>query len=78
MNNPLPIGAQLMNLRPEARRCPECLGAIKLVKACGGKKMPECAACRMPYPRWFPKWREIPEDKSRLKLDDNGIVAGYK
>lgn len=66
------IGNQLMRLKPHKRRCPNCLGAITVMRGCGHRGVPTCDRCGF-FPRGRPDSVE-----SVLTFDERGIVNGCK
>lgn len=58
-----------MAMKPEKRRCPQCLGMLTYQGGCRGRKVPHCDKCRAFMPRggdgyWI------------ITTDENGIVNG--
>lgn len=65
------IGNQLMPLKPEKRRCPRCLGPIRLMRGCRNRGIPTCEKCGM-FPRGAAGATGM-----RLTLDSTGTVTGW-
>lgn len=72
MTTQLPIGQQIMNISPDKRRCPLCLGTLTYGLGCGGRKVPKCQPCSA----FFPRGGEF--DGTSLMLDGHGVVVGIQ
>lgn len=64
-----PLGEQLMAMKPEKRRCPQCLGMLDYQGGCRGRKVPRCENCKGFMPRGG-------EGYWIITTDENGIVNG--
>ena len=63
------LGAQLMAMKPEKRRCLECLGSLAYDTGCGGRKIPSCESCNGSFSRG--------EDGYYIIMtDEDGVVIG--
>ena len=64
-----PLGAQLMEMEQEKRRCPQCLGMLEYHSGCQDSEVPYCGKCKGFMPRggkgyWI------------ITTDENGVVNG--
>jgi hypothetical protein len=64
-----PLGAQLMAMKPEKRRCLECLGSLVYDTGCGGRRIPSCESCNGSFSRGGDGYYII-------MTDEDGVVIG--
>ena len=64
-----PLGAQLMAMKSEKRRCLECLGSLVYETGCGGRKIPSCESCNGSFSRGGGGYYII-------MTDEDGVVIG--
>ena len=72
-----PLGAQLMAMKPEKRRCLECLGSLAYDTGCGGRKIPACEFCNGSFSRGGVGYYIIMTDEDGVAIGTmNPVVIG--